>query len=407
VRHRPDARIHYYVMPHWPGNTPRMWRRQFYGDIAHGMKIVNLFEFRPVQAAYTENHVSSPDMYLAVRTAFRELGLFEDIVQAGGVRDGVAGLWFSEAGDIWKDNEGSFAAAKRAMYIAIRHSQASLDVVVEEDALDGTLKDYRVLYLTDAHVSRQASAAIAKWVLDGGTLFATAGAGMWNELNRPNAVLRDLFGVEQVSLSDPEQGRVAYIKQDIPFAPDSDTVTWRSSAGEIRIAAVGATARVALKGAEAVASFVDGSPAVATRAAGKGSTIYCAFLPSLSYFKPAIPMRPVDRGSTDDAMSHFIPTAFSEAAGRLIALPLEGIELPVVCSQPLVETTVLESKQGMVVPMVNWSGSPVERLTVTVAGRLPTREVTLAGGSKVEMTRVDGKTVFTLDLDVADALILR
>ena len=45
-----------------PGNTPDSWRRQFYGALGHGMKIVNLFEFRPVQAAYTENHVTGAAM---------------------------------------------------------------------------------------------------------------------------------------------------------------------------------------------------------------------------------------------------------------------------------------------------------------------------------------------------------
>jgi len=42
------------------------------------MKIVNLFEFRPVQAAYTENHVDQPEMYREVRRAFHELGTFEE-----------------------------------------------------------------------------------------------------------------------------------------------------------------------------------------------------------------------------------------------------------------------------------------------------------------------------------------
>ena len=33
-----------YVMPHFVGNAPASWRRQFYGDLAHGVKIFNLFE---------------------------------------------------------------------------------------------------------------------------------------------------------------------------------------------------------------------------------------------------------------------------------------------------------------------------------------------------------------------------
>ena len=38
----------------------------------------------------------------------------------------------------------------------------------------------------------------------------------------------------------------------------------------------------------------DGTPAVTVRAAGEGRALFYAFLPSLSYFKPAIPSRPID-----------------------------------------------------------------------------------------------------------------
>ena len=153
----------------------------------------NLFELRPVQAAYTENHVDRPQMYQAIRTALHELGMFEDIVQDGQVRGGTTALWFSEAADVWDDNHDPFAAAKRSLYIAIRHQQTFLDVVVEGD----DLTRYRVLYLTDRHVGRAASDAIAAWVSRGGRVMATAGAGMRDEFDRPNPVLRKLFGIDE------------------------------------------------------------------------------------------------------------------------------------------------------------------------------------------------------------------
>lgn len=83
ICNKPSAKIHYYVMPHTPGNTPASWRRQFYGDLAHRAKVLNLFEYRPVQAAYTENHCSDPAMFQEVRRSLHELGLFEDVVQDG------------------------------------------------------------------------------------------------------------------------------------------------------------------------------------------------------------------------------------------------------------------------------------------------------------------------------------
>ena len=163
--------------------------------------------------------------------------------------------------------------------------------------------------------------------------------------------------------------------------------------------AIGVRSRIILKGAEVLGTFLQGkAPAITGKKSGKGTAYYCAFLPSLAYFAPAIPLRPVDRGSTDDAMAHFIPTAFDRTAAYLIAMPAGGILW--TCTLMWRRT---ESKHGTLIPLVNWSKGPVKGLTVTVNLRVPTRKVALAGGGKVKVE----KRVFTLDLDVADALILR
>jgi hypothetical protein len=287
--------------------------------------------------------------------------------------------------------------------VAVRHCQAPLDFVIEDDALDGTLGHYKVLYLTDKHVSRPASEAIAQWVKDGGRLFATAGAGMFDELNRPNTVMRDLMGIELEAIEAPDDKQVGFIKQDLPFSEPLDAVT----AGDVKMPAIGVRCRLKLKDARAVGTFADGSPAVALRRVGNGYATCCAFLPGLSYFKPAIPLRPVDRGSTDQAMAHFIPTQFDAGARALIEEPLADLVPPVVCSEPLVESTVIEAKGGTLIPLVNWSAGPVKGLKVTATIPLPAKSAELAGGGALAVAREDGRTVFTLDLDVADAIILR
>lgn len=406
LRHKPGGKIHYYVMPHMPNNTPNQWRRLFYGAIGHGMKIVNLFEFRPVQVAYTENHVDHPDMYKMILGSFRELGTFEDIVQDGQIRAAEAALWFSETGDIWGDSRGSFAAAKRGLYIAIRQQQIPLDFVVEQDALDGTLSKYKVLYLTDAHVSTAASKKIADWVKAGGNLFATAGAGMFDELNRPNKVLRSVLGVEQTKLEAPENAQIIWLKQDLPFtsriAGFSDL---RADVVE-DIPAFSIRSRIKLAGAKAEWGFSDNEFALTKNVVGKGQTIYCAFLPSLTYFKPAIPKRPVDRGATDDSMVHFLPTEFDKRMANLVASPASEIVFPVRCSEPLVENTVIQSKHGTAIPLVNWSGKPVHNLKVTVSITTP-KSVSLASGGPLKVDQGDNTRVYTFDLDVADVLIFR
>ncbi len=419
LRGKPDAKIMYYVMPHMPNNTPNQWRRLFYGALGNGMKIVDLFEFRPVHVAYTENHVDHPEMYKMVLGSFRELGLFEDIVQDGQVRPAQAAIWFSETSDIWGNSQGSFAAGKRTLFAAIRHQQIPLDVVVEQDALDGTLNRYRALYLTDAHVSRAASQKIADWVQRGGRLLGTADAGMYDELNQPNTVLRQLLGVEPIALDQPDDSRVIWAKQDLPFAKIIDRasvvpakltlVSPRQSWPEAQLPVVGVRSRFKVQDAEIAYTFSDGSPAVVSRSVGQGWVGYCGFLPGLSYYQPAIPLRPVDRGATDDAMIHFLPTGFDPLAAVVIQSPAVDIfaDRPVVCSEPLVESTLIESRSGVVIPLVNWTAAPIEGLQVRVAIPAPSRSVSLASGRPVQVEQTDGGRVMTFDIDAADALILR
>src|SRR5262249_15386168 len=228
IHNKPGAKIDYYVMPHTPGNTPDNWRRQFYGDLGHGAKILNLFEFRPVEAGYTENHVNDPAMYHEVRKAIHELGKFEDIIQDGQVLPAQTALWFSEAADVWHNHRPPFDVAKRCLYIAIRQNQVPLDMVLEGD----DLKNYKVIYLCDANVSQAGSNAIADWVKAGGRLFATAGAGMFDEFNRPNKILRELLGVDQKTLEEAKE-LIRFEKQDLLFAEPLDTVTWDSGTKEL------------------------------------------------------------------------------------------------------------------------------------------------------------------------------
>ena len=407
-RGKPDREILYYVMPHSPGNTPVMWRRLWHNAIGHGATILNLFEFDPVWAAYTENHVTGKEMYAAVLKTIRELGLYEDLIQSGQVNQAEVALWFSETGDIWGDNKPSFAAAKRGLYVAILNQQIPLDFIVEQDALNGTLGQYKVLYLTDNHVSRAASARIADWVKNGGKLFATAGAGMLDEQNRPNKVLRELLGVEQTELVMPADQQVHFIKQDTAFVEAIENVTMGGTEGGASFPVFGIVSKIrAGKEAQVQSTFGDQSPAVVSRKVGKGETVYCAFLPSLSYFRPAIPMKPLDRGSTDDAMSHFIPTDFDLNAGRLIGSVTADIVPPVVARAKLVEPSVIKAKRGTAVVLANWGGEPIKDFTLTANIRLPGK-ATLASGGKVKRKKQDGKRIYTFDLEIAgDVLILR
>ena len=409
IRGKPDRKIHYYVMPHWPGNTPNMWKRQFYGALAHGMKIINLFEFHPVYMAYTENHVSSKDMFAMVLKSFREYGLFEDIIQEGEIRQADCGLWFSETADIWDDNKGSFAAAKRALYIMIRNNQIPLDFIVEQDALDGTINKYKTIFITDKHVSVSTSKKIEQWVNSGGTLFLTAGSGMFDEYNRRNDVMKQMIGFEPLEIV--EDNSINYIKQDLPFAKPIDEIV-EINGIKVSIPVFGAKAKIKPVSGDIIGKFSDGSPAIVSIQKGKGKIIYCAFLLGLSYFKPAIPLKPVDRGSTDDAMAHLLPVDFEQNLRGLMTMAYSGKPTIFVKNNEdpigFIETTVIQSKNGMVIPVINWSNKKVSDISVEINMDLQGRKISLASGRQIKAVKVSkGKTEISFEIDIADAIVIR
>jgi hypothetical protein len=291
------------------------------------------------------------------------------------------------------------------LYIAVRHAQIPLDFVIEGD----DLKAYKTLYLTDGHVSRKASQAIADWVRAGGRLFATAGAGMWDELNQPNQTLRQLLGITQHKLKEAPGQPIRWEKQDLPFADPLERVSGElPGSGQVSFPVFGVTDHFGIADANSgLLKFADGSPAAMTRQVGQGHVTYCGFLPGLSYFHPALPKRPVDRGSTSDAMTHFNPTEFDRSVGRLVATAADSVARPTLASEPLVESTVIQSSQGTIIPLVNWTREPIKDLTLTLAIDVPTKQISLASGGPVNLETRDGKRVVTLHLDVADVLILR
>ena len=389
-------------MPHWPGQLPENWRRLFYGALGHGMQVVNLFEFRPVHAAYTENHCSNPETYRTILRSFRELGQFEDIIQSGRKRPAKAALWFSETGDIWGDNDGSFAAGKRTLYAAFIQQGTPLDFVIEGD----DLSQYKGLMLTDAHVSRAASRKIADWVRAGGQLMTTAGAGMFDELNQPNKILMSLRGIQSSTLIAPENAQIEMVKQDLPFAAPVSSVKFQPPNAQGKGAEAqafpvyAAHERLTLQSTQPpMATFANNSPAILYHKQGKGAVSHFAFLPGLSYFAPATPKVPVDRGTTANASAHLIPTKFDPIVTRLFQTPNRHI----TCSETLVEANIIDSPKGSVVILTNWSGGPVEALEVTLPADLAGKKIKAASGAAVQKT--DEK--ITLDINVAETLIFR
>ena len=62
---------------------------------------------------------------------------------------------------------GTPGAAKRSLYLALRHAQVHVDVVNEEDCGRGSLNHYAMLFVVDQQVSERAVTAIGAWCVYG------------------------------------------------------------------------------------------------------------------------------------------------------------------------------------------------------------------------------------------------
>ena len=450
-----SAPIMMYTMLHSPGNTPTSWRRQLFSDIAHGVKLVNLFGLLDAYTAPGPDYVGltagGASHYVEARRALNELGNFDDIVMHGAAQSvgRPVALLFSETGDIFHDSWGTAGAAKRSLYIALKHSQCTVDVVIEEDieAVEAVLSLYKVLYVVDPHIRASAARALQTWVeTGGGTLVSTVNGGMLDEANQSSSLqgLASVFGM--VPTNFKASGVVNFIKRDLRFTTVLDNVTinwgsfpatWRRGADPDIMATtyssmvvVGEQSHMSWqKPAQIVASYSDGSAAASLAFhPGGGCAMYIGWHAGLSYFHPAIPLRPADKGNRDSNFNHFVPTDFDAAARTLLAMPALASSVdvvPVVVSESLVESGVIKADAlGIAIVLINWSAQQVVYgLTVTLAFDVPWLQpgfVSLASGRSLvvsraphphasqnaSLARVDAYR-FTFDMHTSEAIILR
>ena len=415
--------IYMYVMPHTPGNTPASFRRAFYVDVAHGAKYFDFFSPVPTSISYTENNMlpESIDMYRAMYDVIHEAGMFEDLVFPGKVRPAEVAILMTGTSDIW-NRSTLFNAERQHLYLALRHSQIAVDIVAEDDIVEGGLKNYKALYMADTHLRSDASRALHEWVEAGGLVFATAGAGMWDENNQPNRVMEKVLGVAQTKLETSTN--YLFGKDNLPRMAPMDTIRYKLSRhalpGTINVYAAKATLNRTRKPGvgrfvgrgrkvEVLGRFRRGWPALFSNELGQGKAITCAAFPGTAYVKAAMPDRPCDRGATDDAFAHFLPTRFDiEMRAFLARWAFEaGVTRPIITTEALVETSWIESPAGIAIPLINYKGEPLDLLEVRVLNAGTMRHVSSVVQGELPTETRKGQLIIKLPLDVADMLLLR
>ncbi len=428
---RAGAKYHHtpilmYVMPHSPGNTPRDFRLSFYTCIAHGASAIHYFSAMPLCVGHTENWVRTDDlpMWKAIHDCTHEAGIFENYVLDGQVRPAKAGLLLSSVDDI-RAGVGNFTFSmhnneRKAIYYALRHAQVPVDFLSEDDVIEGLAGDYQVIYVTEKWLHSRAVEALGKWVRDGGTLVALCGGGFYDEFDQANPQANALYGVAAQKVADDPRLLEILTKADLPFLTKQDLplyepfdyVSWGEGDRKVERAGVMVWKQALKVGdGKVIGAFQDGKPAVVEKKQGKGRTVLFGFLPGQAYLKSGLRVIPYDRGWNDESAAHYLPTTMDPQLRRALVddfLPA-GFVRPVACSEPLVETTCIDTEKPakrLAVPLMNYTGKPISQLTVTIPGLARAAGVRSVEHEKVAYAFKDGGLTVTLPLEVADMLLI-
>ncbi len=402
--------IHFYTMPHWPGNTPKDLTLSFYSALAHGNKVINYFAAVPVYN-YTENYVSweARETWKAIRDLTHDVGFAEDIIWKGEVRPSQVAILLSHPTDIWEAAKGSsiYNFERKNIYYALRHAQVVVDFITEDDLIDESANGYRVIYFVGSHIRRAAAEKLREWVAAGGILFSVAGGGFLDEYNQPMDVLAPVYGVKSESLIVTEKN--LWAKQLFQWLRPLSYFSYLGISA--KVPAYIARQEIKPDTAIVVGRFSDGKAAVVQNGFGSGLATLVAAFPGSAYIHQAIPRRPWDRSTSDDGFAHFIPTDFNQSAKQIITAPVAyagmADELPVKTSNPLVDATVIDSPSGIVVALANYSNGFIPNLEVRIrdAGRF--RSVIAARAKRLQLEEQGDHLSVTLPLEWGDMIIIR
>ena len=421
--------IHFYVMPHAPGQTWENLRRGMVYAIGAGATQIDSFWVAPPEN-FTENSIAwaYPDSYRAISESIYDSGEAESIAVGGKVRPARVALVLSKATDFneralkvdpqsdpfarqCQQEFGGFQQTLcrkdiQGIWLSLRNSQYAVDLITEDDINDGVkgreiLSQYSVIYFAGEWVDDHAARKLDAWVKNGGVLYACAGLGYLNQFNQPEPGLLKLLGLKSVTL----QKNAVHLRPllEMPLMKPIDTLTLDGTT----IPAFAMKQVLTPTEAKVIGTWADGSAAVTERDYGKGKAIAVGTLPGHGYIHSAAKVTPWARGGR--RMVYSLMTNDPDK-NKLINLGVGARpDLPrdVMASVPGVEGLLIDNEKGTLVTLINWNAEPVKGVTIQV--RVPFKPKaarSVEGQKSVAVAYADGVATFTVDLTQADYVLL-
>ncbi len=384
-------------------------RLKAYSALGQGAKSFFFWTYGPTYIG-TENYWSDlRSEYDGIAKFTRALEKAEPILHnAKLVRDPVA-ILYSVSHDLWHTDEPASFVENRLTWVALRHLGVQPDFLREEDVEAGTLKDYKVLYITGQCITRKASQKIDEWVKADGVVYLCAGAATRDEFYEP-------YLAPFAALVWPADAAKKMIKQtghqfnervDLPtIKPITQARTFGILGGELPVLGI----RLDVKGPSSrrnEAQFADRKLASQTASHGGGKVVAIAFMPGLAYspFKvgqttlderwPLPPLRMLSNPLTERRLRPMPQPFVVERESGQWTDELSPIE-----------TSLLTGPEGSAVVLVNHSYKPIARLSIRVKLPHPVSAATSTEGVAVQMRRNGDFTDLEMPLDWTDIVLL-
>jgi hypothetical protein len=388
---------------YWVGDgTPLLMRMKFYTLLAGGVRTICSYNYGPWYASI-DSWARKFEIYPVIRNCQFEAGTIEEAL-AGTVRRKTAvALLYNRTASIWC--KGNAVAERNASFThwALAHAGYDADFLPEEDIEAGELANYKVLYLDGTWLRRAAAQAIADWVRQGGTLFATAGAASRDEFDAPLDVLEPVFGARSENFAiHGAPGRPKYeTRMAKALARLAPTPSLRVPVTELDQLFL--TERLApLPGAQTILTTAKGEPAGVVNQVGTGLCVRVAALPGLAYVHEAL-QPPYEINS-------YLPTGFRAALRDFIAWPAQqaGAARVAAAASDIAEIVRYDGPERAVVFIIDHGGKPVQDFQFRLHDAGAIRQARAATGKPVTI-RSEGGGVLTVSLpmDGADAVVMR
>ena len=375
-------------------------------EIGHGATALFYYNYGPYYAPSVDQCSTYYAVYPAIREVNHAIGKVEDYLVGTKVPRSRIGLLYSHTTDIWTLDQGTslFGKERMHLWVLLRHLGYPVDILTEKDVIENRIKDYKAIFFSGSHLHADAVEPLSKWVRDGGLLYLGAGSGLYDQFNQASK-LDTYLGISREPFTFVnEPGREYFefpafkVLSSVRLNDGNTTETMEVVCGMQKIKNPGT--------AEIIASFSDGTPALAVRNWGNGKIAVCGFFPAIAYSRNGfLQKRALDAQLAKENKESVTssPPEFPSVYRTLISSVLKKVSYsPLVkTSEPLVEANLREGPKGTLIAISNWSGRQIKNLQISVETGA-NRGKPFAAISKIKSLEKKGRIlVMTLDMDGA------